>query len=138
MNKNPVILIDDDKDDRELFEQAFSELNLENELIIFDDGLKFYDFIRTTDIKTFFILCDMNMNKIGGLELKKMIFEEDRLRIKCIPFLMMSSGKASPRIEEAYSLNVQGYFMKPNSFEGIKEILRAMCTYWDFASHPNK
>ncbi len=51
---------------------------------------------------------------------------------------MLSSSKASPRIEEAYSLNVQGYFIKPNSFEGIKDILRAMCTYWDYASHPNK
>ncbi len=86
MNKNPVILIDDDKDDIELFEQAFSELNIENELIIFDDGLKFYDFISTTDTKTFFILCDMNISKIGGLELKKMVFDDERLRLKCVPF----------------------------------------------------
>ncbi|MGI8634843.1 MAG: response regulator, partial [Segetibacter sp.] len=96
---------------------------------------KFYDFISTTDKKTFFILCDMNMNKIGGLELKKMILDDERLRRKCIPFLFLSTSKASAHIEDAYSLNVQGYFVKPSSFEGI---LRSMCTYWDYASHPNK
>lgn len=46
MNKKPIIVIDDDNDDLELIQQAFSELNIDNEIIVFDDGFKFLEFIK--------------------------------------------------------------------------------------------
>jgi CheY-like chemotaxis protein len=137
MDNNAIILVDDDQEDLELFQEAFSELKVPNEIIVFDDGLGFLEFMRTTNKKPFFILCDINMASIDGLELKKKILEDERLRLKCIPFLFFSTSKASKSIMAAYSLNVQGYFIKPSAMEEIKKVIHAMIIYWGYSQHPN-
>lgn len=138
MNTDPIIIIDDDEEDLEIISTAFAEIKVKNEIIIFDDGLKFIEFIKTTDKKSFFILCDINMRKISGLELKKKIFQDERLRLKCIPFLFFSTVKASSSIMEAYSYGVQGYFIKPNTLQEFKNMFQAMINYWGYSQHPNK
>ena len=135
-NSNPIIIIDDDIDDLEMFQEGFKELGIDNELIVFTDGNKFYDYISATDKKSFFILCDINMHPINGFELKKKIFDNEELRLKCIPFLMMSTSGASAHVLEAYSLNVQGYFIKPNSFSEIKDIFEIIVKYWSISQRP--
>ncbi|MEJ7587517.1 MAG: response regulator, partial [Ferruginibacter sp.] len=119
MNKKPIIVVDDDPDDLELLQQAFSEMNVDNEIIVFDNGLKFLEYLKTTENGTFFILCDINMSKIDGLELKRIIFDDERLRIKCVPFIFLSTSGASSSIMKAYSYGVQGYFIKPNNLEKL-------------------
>jgi CheY-like chemotaxis protein len=137
MNKQPIIIVDDDTDDLEFLSQAFIDMKVENEIIVFDNGFKFLEYVWTTEKKTFFILCDMNLGVINGLELKRKIFEDSRLRLKCIPFLMMSTSKATAKIMEAYSFGVQGYFVKPTTQKGYEEMLHAMMAYWDYSQNPN-
>jgi CheY-like chemotaxis protein len=137
MNKNPIIVIDDDDEDLDLLKDAFSELNVENEIIYFNDGLKFLHFLKTTRNKTFFILCDINMAKISGLELKQMIYDDEILRLKCLPFIFLSTSKASDAIMKAYSFGVQGFFIKPNNYELLKQSLKCIIDYWSFSQHPN-
>jgi CheY-like chemotaxis protein len=137
MDKKPIIIIDDDDEDLELILEAFSELNIKNEIIVFNDGLKFLEYIKTTKAGTFFILCDINMPKLSGLELKKITFEDEKLRIKCVPFLFMSTSGSSSSVMEAYSYGVQGYFVKPDGMEKLKSILHTMITYWSESQHPN-
>lgn len=137
MDKKPIIVIDDDDEDLELILLAFSELNIENEIIVFNEGLKFLEYIRSTEVRTFFILCDINMNKISGLELKKIIYDDEDLRIKCVPFIFMSTSDSSNSVMKAYSYGVQGYFIKPNSMEKLKSMLYSMTTYWSESQHPN-
>jgi CheY-like chemotaxis protein len=135
-NSNPIILIDDDIDDIELFQAAFKELGVENEIMVFNDGNKFYEYITTTDRKSFFIFCDINMNQINGFALKQKIFDNEEIRLKCIPFLMLSTSGASKSVLEAYSLNVQGYFIKPNNVEEIKEMFEIVVKYWSISQRP--
>jgi CheY-like chemotaxis protein len=135
-NSNPIIIIDDDIDDIELFREGFKELGVENEIMVFTDGHKFYDYICKTDRKSFFIFCDINMNRLNGFELKQKIFDNEEIRFKCIPFLMLSTSGASASVLEAYSLNVQGYFIKPNSVQGIKDMFEIVVKYWSISQRP--
>jgi CheY-like chemotaxis protein len=138
MSANPIIVIDDDDEDIEMITQAFKEIKVENDVITFRSGEAFLDFIRTTDQRVFFILCDINMSRISGLELKKRIFEDERLRLKCIPFIFLSTSGASDSIMRAYSFGVQGYFIKPNSFNELKTRLQNIVSYWEGSQHPNR
>ena len=138
MNANPIVVIDDDDEDIEMITQAFKEIKVENDVITFRSGEAFLDFIRTTDQRVFFILCDINMSRISGLELKKRIFEDERLRLKCIPFIFLSTSGASDSIMRAYSFGVQGYFIKPNSFDELKTRLQSIVSYWEGSQHPNR
>jgi CheY-like chemotaxis protein len=137
MNKNPIVIVDDDDEDLQIIIEAFKELKVENEIIVFDNGFKFLEYMWTTERPTFFILCDINLGIINGLELKKKVQEDVRLRLKCIPFILYSTSKASKVILEAYSTGVQGYFVKPNSLKGYTDIIQAMMVYWNYSQHPN-
>jgi CheY-like chemotaxis protein len=135
-NPNPIIFIDDDPDDIELYQESFKQLGIENEIIVFTDGNKFYDYISTTDRKPFFIFCDINMNPVNGFELRQRIFDNEELRLKCIPFLMLSTSGASPQVLRSYSLNVQGYFIKPNTISGVKDMFETVVKYWSTSQRP--
>ena len=135
-NSNPIIIIDDDFDDLEIFQEAFKELGVENEIIVFNDGNKFYEYMSATDRKSFFIFCDVNMPRINGFDLKKKIFDNHEIRLRCIPFLMLSTSGAPESVLEAYSLNVQGYFIKPTTVSAIKEMFEIVVKYWAISQRP--
>lgn len=137
MNKQPILVIDDDKEDLELILQVFSELNIENEIIVFNDGQKFLEYMKATEKGTFFILCDINMAMLTGIELKKIIHDDERLRVRCVPFIFLSTSGASDSIMKAYSYGVQGYFIKPDNMRKWKDMLQSMITYWSESQHPN-
>lgn len=133
----PIILIDDDDDDLDLFQQALINSKCTNEIWIFNDPAKFLNFIRTSNKSFSFILCDINMNGIDGLQLKKILHDDEELRMKCVPFLFWSTSSASPTIRKAYSYNVQGYFVKPDNLHDLEEMIRSIVSYWNYAEHPN-
>ena len=86
VNTDPIIIIDDSEGEQELVRIAFAELNIKNKLFFFKDGLLFLDYIKAEKAGTFFILSDVNMPNISGLEIKQKIQEDENLRLKCIPF----------------------------------------------------
>lgn len=136
MNNKPIIIIDDDDEDLDLIKDAFAQLKIENEIIVFNTGFKFLDFIRETNNRAFFILCDINMSRISGLELKKFLYDDEHLRLKCVPFIFLSTSGASTEVLKAYSYGVQGYFVKPPTFEKIKDMLQFIITYWSYSQYP--
>ena len=137
MNTSPIIIIDDDDDDLDLIKQAFAELKVTNDVLIFNNGDAFLEYMRATERGTFFILCDFNMAKISGLELKRRIYDDERLRLKCVPFIFIFTSRASASIMGAYSFGVQGYFIKPSNYEGLKGLLQRIMLYWSDSQHPN-
>lgn len=137
MTKNPILIIDDDIEDLELISEAFKELDSENELLCFNEADKVLDFLRDSNQQPLFILCDVRMNSMNGFELREKIFRDEKLRIKSIPFLFLSTDGNRTDITKAYNLSVQGYFRKPDSYVGIVEMLRSIINYWDCCQHPN-
>ena len=138
MNKDAIIIIDDDEDDLELLELAFQELKIENQVVIFNNGFKFLEYMKATHNNTFLILCDMNMPVINGLELKRIISEDEDLRLKCVPFVFMSTSTATDAVMKAYSFGVQGYFIKPTKFSELKELAVFMINYWSKSQRPTR
>jgi CheY-like chemotaxis protein len=66
-SKDPVIVIEDDKDDQEMLRAAFAKLNYPNEICFFDNGQLALDYLNRTDIIPFLILSDINMPVLDGL-----------------------------------------------------------------------
>ena len=130
MKNDPIIIIDDDEDDRELFDMAFQTLNVPNKVIIFGDSTEAFEYLKHTDEKIFFILCDINMPKLNGLELRQKINETESLRSKAIPFLFLSTSGDDNVVNTAFGLNIQGFFKKPSNIEHLKIILSSIITYW--------
>ena len=138
MNKGgPIIIIEDDLDDQEIFHAIFEELNYKNEIIFFGDGEKALEYLVKTAIEPFIIFSDINMPKLGGMELRAKIHENEDLRIKSIPYLFFSTSAEQKHVIDAYSKSIQGFFVKPDSFGEIKDTIRIIVEYWQKCVSPN-
>ena len=138
MNKTgPIIVIEDDSDDQELLVIVFKELGFKNEIIFFKDGETALDYLIKSDVEPFIILSDINMPKLNGLELRKKVHTNEDLRIKCIPYLFFSTSAEQDYVVDAYSESVQGFFVKPHSFDKLKRTIRIIVEYWQECESPN-
>jgi CheY-like chemotaxis protein len=67
---------------------------------------------------------------MDGFELRNMIFTNEQLKTKCIPYLFFTTGANKKAVTDAYSMSVQGFFVKPQSVEGLKNTIRKIVEYW--------
>jgi CheY-like chemotaxis protein len=138
MNRNgPIIIIEDDKEDQELFTEVFVELNYMNEVIFFTEGEQALEYLTTTDVEPFLILSDIYMPKLTGMDLREKIHENEDLRLKCIPFLFYSTLAEQKSVIDAYSKSVQGFFIKGRSYKEIKQSIEIIVSYWQACVSPN-
>ncbi len=136
-NKLPIIIIDDSPGERELVKVALADLGVDSELIFFDNGFTFLEYIRTETTGAFFILCDINMPGLSGMDIKKILQDDEALRLKSIPFILFSTSNALSSIKTAYSFGVQGYFVKPDTVDQLMDMLYAIVSYWNFSESPS-
>jgi CheY-like chemotaxis protein len=139
MNKNgPVIVIEDDEDDREALDNIFKRLAYSNEIIYFTDGELALAYIMKEDVFPFLILSDINMPKLNGLELKKKIQTDAQLQIKCIPYLFFTTSASKQSVINAYSMSAQGFFIKETSDKDLEATIRIIIEYWKRCFSPNQ
>lgn len=137
MTEGPIVIVDDDNDDQEIYAEAIKAIGITNEIHFFNGGQQMLDYLNTTEEKPFIILSDINMPGMSGLELKKSIEDDPYLKVKGIPFVFISTNANKVSVRHAYALGVQGYFQKPDSMDEIKEMLQTLFSYWTRCKHIN-
>lgn len=137
MIRGPIVIVEDDQDDQEIYSEAIRSLNISNELHFFDDGHSALDYLQTTEEQPFIILSDINMPGLSGLQMKKYIQDDPYLAAKGIPFVFISTTANKVSVHHAHALSVQGYFQKPTSMEDFKTMLRVLFDYWTLSKHIN-
>ena len=138
MNKRgPVIIIEDDHDDQQLFSYVFTKLKYPNKVIFFNDGEAALHYLTTTDVLPFLILSDINMPRLNGFELRAKLKTDAALQVQCIPCLLFSAVVDQKAVVDAYSLSVQGFFVKHSSTSEMEKTITAIMEYWLRCSAPN-
>jgi CheY-like chemotaxis protein len=132
----PIIIIEDDADDRELFSTVFAAIKAKHPVLYFENGIDAYNHLVTATVYPFIILSDINMPLISGFDLRNRIFQNEDLRLKCIPYIFFSTGNTDKMVREAYSMSVQGYFRKPDSLKEYERILKNIICYWNDSITP--
>jgi CheY-like chemotaxis protein len=139
MNKTgPIIVIEDDLDDQEILNEIFGKLGYVNKVIYYKDGNEALDFLNKSDTQPFLILSDINMPTINGFELRNKIFTNEQLQLKCIPYLFFTTGANRKAVLDAYSLSVQGFFLKPNSMQALENTIKKIVEYWQECIAPSE
>ncbi len=138
MNKtNPIIIIEDDPDDQELLKEVFEKLNYPNKLIFFFDGEAALEFLNKKEVTPFLILSDINLPKLTGFALREKLKTDAELTIKCIPYLFFSTAISQKAVIDAYSMSVQGFFVKESSMAEMEKTITAIMEYWIRCAAPN-
>jgi CheY-like chemotaxis protein len=137
MTQGPIIIVEDDTDDQEIYAECLKMLGIPNEIRFFANGKPALDYLLQTEEQPFIILSDVNMPEMNGLEFKHTMEQDPYLRAKGIPFIFISTNAGKVSVRHAHALSVQGFFEKPSNIEDIKKMMQKIFDYWELCRHIN-
>jgi CheY-like chemotaxis protein len=132
----PIIIVEDDAEDRELLKELFEDLKIPNLIRFFDRAAPALDFLISSLEKPFLVLSDLYLPAMSGFDLLKRIREHPALKNKCIPFVFFTTASNRAIVQQAYQMHAQGFFVKPLTEEQLKQTMAAIVNYWHFSKAP--
>ncbi|TRW27189.1 response regulator [Flavobacterium zepuense] len=133
-----LVIIEDDIDDRIFLEKIFKDIGFKNEVIWFSNTDDAFAFLNTTIKIIFIIFSDVSLPGQSGLDFKKQLDGNPKLRQKSIPFIFYSTSANQQEVNEAYTqMTIQGFFKKENNIQDTTEMLKTIFAYWSLCRHPN-
>ena len=120
-----LLVVEDNRGDVGLLEEAFDGAGLRYALTLFLDGEKALSYVeslseRPAEEQPDMLLLDLNLPKIGGLAiLEALRRSENGLKI---PIVVMTSSASPKDRDRAVALNVDRHFVKPIELEDFLKI----------------
>jgi CheY-like chemotaxis protein len=130
-DKNPILLLEDSKHEVLLLKHTLKDLEVNNELIVADNGEEGLKYLSDrSNTLPGIILLDINMPKMNGFEFLKVVKKNPVFR--CIPVIVLTSSNRKEDRFEAFSLGVSGYMTKPLDLNRYRQIISSLVKYWNF------
>jgi len=118
-------LIDDDKDDQEIFDLALRKLNMPVAYFTADDGyIALQKFEQHPDFIPDIIFLDLNMPRVNGLQCLMEIKKEPRLRH--IPVIMYTTSSTLSDKQASEMLGAQGFITKFTRLDELATTLKSV------------
>lgn len=128
-----VLLIEDNPGDVRLTREALKEGRIAINLSVANDGLEAMKILRQEgdyanrplpDL----VLLDLNMPKMDGREVLRLIKSDDNL--KRIPVVVLTTSAAEKDILQAYGLHANCYITKPVELDQFMAIVKSIEGFW--------
>ncbi|PZR04734.1 MAG: response regulator [Flavobacterium psychrophilum] len=137
MRKNgQIIIVEDDVDDADILKEIISELEYDNEIVVIHDSTAVVDYLKQSDVNPFLVISDINMPKMNGYELRDLILNDPKLKLKSIPYIFCSTSNDPQVILSGYKRNIQGFFHKLADYNEYSKKVKVIMDYWKFAELP--
>lgn len=132
-----ILLVEDNADDVELTRRAFRKSNIANELVVAKDGAEALDLLfgggGAEDLPAL-ILLDLNLPRIGGLEVLRRLRAAPRTRL--LPVVILTSSREEQDVASGYELGCNSYIRKPVDFLQFTTAVRELGLYWLVLNEP--
>lgn len=115
------LLVDDDIDDANLFEETLTQVNSSIQFVHANDGQEALEQLNSTASRPDLIFLDLNMPRMDGKECLTLIKQDDKL--KSIPVIMYTTSSQSHDIEETMLHGAVCFITKPTSIRELESIL---------------
>jgi CheY-like chemotaxis protein len=125
MTAKTFLLVDDDRDDTELFTEAIEAVDASVRFYCATDGREALDKLSAKVIVApDLIFLDINMPEMNGWQLLNRLKHDQDL--KDIPVIMYSTSSQIKDRKDASASGALCFFTKPNSFVHLKKILEVV------------
>jgi CheY-like chemotaxis protein len=136
MMTKPILLVEDNADDEELTIRALKKNNILNPVVVAHDGVEALDYLfgtgahvgRDLSVMPQLTLLDLNLPRIGGLEVLKRMREDERT--KYIAVVVLTSSKQDEDVVRSYSFGANSYVRKPVEFGQFTEAVKTLGLFW--------
>jgi CheY-like chemotaxis protein len=135
-----ILLIEDNLVDVQGLKRSFRKHHLENIPIYWaSDGIDALQQLRGCNVgsaipKPFFILLDLNMPRMNGIEFLKVLRADSALH-STIVFVLTTSDNEEDKLA-SYELNVAGYLRKGHMGDSYTKLVDFLRTYWNTIEFP--
>lgn len=131
-----ILIVEDNPLDLEMTLRGLRKANVANRIHVARDGAEALEFLfcegayadRRIEDAPRFVLLDLKLPKVDGLEVLARIKSDERTR--GIPVVMLTSSKEQSDLVESYQLGVNSYIVKPVDFEKFVQAARELGSYW--------
>ncbi len=136
MRDRAILLVEDNPDDELLALRALRKNGIAGDVVIVRDGVEALDYLfatgdhagRDDSVLPRVILLDLNLPKIGGLEVLRRLRSDERTRL--VPVVILSSSREQRDMREGYGLGANSYVRKPVNFEQFVRAVEQLKSYW--------
>ena len=128
---SPILLVEDRPTDVDLTKRAFARQRLLNPVQVARDGeeaLAFIDRWEAGEPLPIFILLDLKLPKVSGLEFLRQL--KNRPAFSRIPVIVLTTSAEDKDVLEAYRLGCNSYIIKPVEFNKFVEVATQIELYW--------
>lgn len=131
-----ILLVEDNIQDVEIAQRALERVKAANHLHVVRDGQEALDYLRhqgkfqnpASSPRPGMILLDLNLPKVGGIEVLRQIKED--LSLRSIPVIVLTVSSREEDIVRSYEMGANTYIQKPVEFEGFVKIINTIHEYW--------
>ena len=136
MEHKMILLVEDNPDDQELTRLAFAKHNLQNELVIANDGVEALEYLFGSEGQEdpeprplpAVVLLDLKLPRVDGLEVLRRIRAHPHTRT--LPVVVLTSSQEDQDVAASYTNGVNSYVRKPVNFVEFVEAVRQLGLYW--------
>ena len=131
-----ILLVEDNADDEALARRELSRSCCHSGLVVVRDGAEALDYLfargshadRDPADVPLLILLDLNLPKIGGLDVLREIRADERTA--AVPVVILSSSRQDADVARGYAGGANSYVVKPVEFEAYSRTVRELTHYW--------
>ncbi|WP_431214258.1 response regulator [Puia sp. P3] len=118
-----ILLVDDDADDRQIFEELLHELDPDSIINNAENGLEMVAILNNAadDDLPGLIILDQNMPRMTGKE--SLLFLKAQPRYKNIPTIVYSTYQVRDFYKECLELGAQDVVAKPDTMQAYREMI---------------
>ena len=136
MNRNVILLVEDNPDDIDLTKRAFARAKVANEIVVVTDGEEALEYLfatnryadRRPDDLPQVVLLDLKLPKVDGHEVLRTLRSHDATRR--LPVVVLTSSNEERDIIASYDLGANSFVRKPVDFAQFLEAAQQLGLYW--------
>ncbi|QSB25457.1 response regulator [Flavobacterium sp. CLA17] len=117
-----ILLIDDDRDDTDIFIEAINSLNKDIRCVAENNPIKALENLKSSEKLPDLIFLDYNMPVINGCEFLQKMRKVEQLRQ--IPVILYSTYSEAAAEQLSITQDTEKYITKPNTFVELKAVLK--------------
>ncbi len=142
MSEKIILLVEDNPNDEALTLRALKKHNILNPVVVARDGAEALDYLfrrgahagRDVNEVPQVILLDLNLPKIGGLDVLKQIRADDKT--KMLPVVILTSSNEERDLLDGYRNGCNSYVVKPVDFAQFSDAIKQLGLYWLVINQP--
>jgi two-component system response regulator len=142
MSPGIILLVEDNPKDEALTLRALRKSGITNEVVVTRDGAEALDYLFCTGAfadrdpadQPAVVLMDLNLPKIGGLEIVRRMRRGEATKL--LPVVILTSSDEEEDRLKGYQFGANSYVRKPVEFNAFASAVKQLGLYWLILNEP--